>query len=214
MTRVVICDDHKVFGEAMASVLAGHGYDVVACTGDLPSGLAAVARHRPGLYLVDLDFRDGDRASGLDAVRHSSPGTRIVVVSGTFDAGAVARAREAGAHGLVAKHRRLEDILDAIARVDAGEAVFHDPAPGVSPPRPPAGSGEPSLSALTVREREVLDRLVEGKDTAALARDLGISYATARTHIQRLITKLGVHSKLEAVALVNGAWDRRDNRDR
>ncbi|MGH9152797.1 MAG: LuxR C-terminal-related transcriptional regulator [Acidimicrobiales bacterium] len=206
MTRVVICDGHKVFGEAMASVLAGHGYDVVACTGDLPSGLAAVARHGPDLYLVDLHFGGG--TSGLDAVRRSSPGTRIVVVSGTGDAGTVARA--AGADGFVAKHRRLNDILDAIARVAAGEEVFHDPAPAVSRPRPPAGRREPSLSALTGREREVLDRLVEGKGTAALALELGISYATARTHIQRLITKLGVHSKLEAVALVNGAQDRRD----
>ncbi|MFP5377994.1 MAG: response regulator [Acidimicrobiia bacterium] len=214
MARVVICDDHKVFGEAMASVLAGQGYEVVACTADLPSGLAAVARHRPGLYLVDLHFGDDHGTSGLDAVRHSSPGTRIVVVSGTSDAGAVARAREAGADGFVAKQRRLEDILDAIARVAGGEAVFHGPAPGAPPSRPPPGRDEASLGALTVREREVLDQLVEGKETAALAGELGISYATARTHIPRLLTKLGVHSKLEAVALVNGERDRRDAGDR
>lgn len=205
--RVVICDDHKVFGEAMASVLTGHGYDVVACTDGPPSGLAAVTGHRPDLYLVDLHFRgvDGiDGLSGIGDVRAASPDTRVIVVSGSCDPEAAARARAAGAEGFVAKDRPLEDIISAIATVAAGGSVFHDPATGLASPARRSSQRRPAsrTRVLTGREREILDRLVQGQGTAALARDLGVTYSTARTHIQRLLAKLGVHSKLEAVALV------------
>lgn len=202
MLRVVICDHHRIFGEAMAGVLAGEGYDVVACTDEPASGSAAVARHRPELYVVDLHLGPAEEANGFGDVRAASPATRVVVVTGSSDPLASAKAKDAGADGFVAKDRRLDDILDAIARVAGGEAVFHGPVANGAP-RSGSLPVQPWRRGLTPREREILDRLVEGQETAALARELGMSYSTARTHIQRLLAKLGVHSKLEAVALAN-----------
>lgn len=210
MLRVVICDQHRIFGEAMASVLAGEGYDVVECTDEPAFGSAAVARHRPELYVVDLHFGAVEEANGLGDLRAASPATRVVVVTGSSDPSASSRAKHAGADGFVAKDRRLDDILDAIARVAAGEEVFHEPVAEAAPPRSASPTNEPWSRALTAREREIFDHLVEGQETAALARELGMSYATARTHIQRLLAKLGVHSKLEAVALANRARDELD----
>ena len=209
MTRVVICDDHRVFADALTSVLEGRGYEVVECTDAAEAGAFAVAEHRPDLYLLDqgcgrVDLDEADGFDGIEAVRAASPNTRVVVVSGSSDPQATERARAAGAHGVVGKNRPLEDILTAIATVAGGASVFHELAAADRSNRTtgPARRAESRANRLTSREREILDRLVQGQATATLARELGVTYATARTHIQRLLAKLGVHSKLEAVAVV------------
>lgn len=201
--RVVICDDHRVFGQALSAVLQASGYEVVACTSDPGSGVAAVARHQPDVYLVDLHFPDGPSLETFGAVRADSPGTRIVVLSGSGDPDASARSQRAGAGGFVAKDRPIEEILTAIGDVAEGRPIFHQsycqrPDAKSTADRPDRGVA----TCLTSRERDVLDRLVQGEDTLTIARDMGIAYSTARTHIQSLITKLGVHSRLEAVALL------------
>lgn len=203
MPSVVICDDHRVFGQSLSAVLRAHGYDVKACTSDPEAGAAAVAEHRPHLYLLDLHFPGCSSLGGLSAVVARSPGTRTVVLSGSCDPQAAAKARTAGASGFVAKDHPLEEILSALAEIASGSAVFH--APAGDPRSQPAEKDRPSTSiarCLTSREREVLDGLVQGQDTATLARSMGITYSTVRTHIQNVLSKLGVHSKLEAVALV------------
>lgn len=202
---VVICDDHRVFGQALGAVLHAHGYDVLACASDPESGIEAVALHRPDLYVVDLYFPQGSSLDGLACVPVVSPGTRIVVLSGSSDPEAAGDARQAGASGFVAKDRPIDDILAAIRSIVEGRPVFHGcEREGPTPKSAGARPNESLVRCLTSREREVLDRLVQGQDTASLARGMGVTYSTARTHIQSLITKLGVHSKLEAVALVMG----------
>ncbi len=203
MPSVVICDDHRLFGESLRVVLQVAGYDVRACTQDPEEGAAAVQRHRPDVYLVDLRFGATDGLSGMRAALKSSPGTRSLVLTGFADVEAATSARAAGAAGLVGKDRPIEEILNAINEVAAGRSAFFDPRRGMVAPAPAADSAAESLvKYLTAREREVLDRLVQGQDTASLAREMGVTYSTARTHIQNLLTKLGVHSKLQAVALV------------
>ncbi len=209
MPGVVICDDHRVFGQALGAVLEAHGYEVLACSHDPESGIAAVASHQPDLYVVDLHFPGGSSLAGLGAVADASPRTRIVVLSGSADPRASSDARRAGASGFVAKDRPIDEILAAMADVVDGGAVFHDPHDPHDADRRRRGArtgttgpNEAIVRCLTTRERQVLDRLVEGDDTATLARSLGVTYSTARTHIQSVLAKLGVHSRLEAVALV------------
>jgi two-component system, NarL family, nitrate/nitrite response regulator NarL len=201
--RVVICDDHRVFGQALSAVLQANGYEVVACTSDPGSGVAAVARHQPDVYVVDLHFPGGPSLETFDSVRADSPDTRIVVLSGSGDPMASTHSQRAGAGGFVAKDRPIDEILTAIGDVAEGRPIFHEsdrrsPDPSSALDRPNRGVA----TCLTSRERDVLDRLVQGEDTVTIARHMGITYSTARTHIQSLITKLGVHSRLEAVALV------------
>lgn len=208
MPGVVICDDHRVFGQALGAVLEGHGYQVLACSHDPESGVAAVARHQPDLYVVDLHFPGGSSLTGLGALADVSPHTRVVVLSGSSDPKASSDARRAGASGFVAKDRPIDEILAAVRNVVEGGSVFHETdrrRPGSRAGA--AGPNESIVKCLTTREREVLDRLVEGQDTATLARSLGVTYSTARTHIQSVLAKLGVHSRLEAVALVMADQD-------
>lgn len=203
MPGVVICDDHRVFGQALGAVLEGHGYEVLACTSDTESGISAVASQQPDLFVVDLCFPGGSSLGRLSAVSAVSPGTQIVVLSGSCDPQASADVRRAGAAAFVAKDCPIDEIIAALGDVVKGRPVFHE---SERQRREPAAGrlDESIVKCLTSREREVLERLVEGSDTASLARSMGVTYSTARTHIQSLLTKLGVHSKLEAVALVVG----------
>jgi DNA-binding NarL/FixJ family response regulator len=125
----------------------------------------------------------------------------VVVLTGCSDPEALARAIDAGARGLAVKGDDIRRVIDTIERVHAGEIVLNVPSVQVT-----SGGCERRMDRndltrfLTTREREVLKRLVAGQNTAELARDMGVRYSTARTHIQNMLTKLGVHSKLEAVA--------------
>jgi two-component system, NarL family, nitrate/nitrite response regulator NarL len=129
-----------------------------------------------------------------------------VVLTGAGDGDALVSAVEAGARAVVAKNKDAEVLLDAIDRAARGEAVLpadvldrvvHEPAE----PRDPVDLQASFLSSL---EREVLQLLVEGGSTYNIARQLVVTYSTARTHIQDVLTKLGCHSRIEAVALAVG----------
>lgn len=200
---VVICDDHQIFGDALALLLSDRGYEVLACTADPADGVDAVARLAPDVYVSDLHFPTGDGVAAVEVALAASPSTRVVVLSGADDHTAPARAEAAGASAYVRKDHSAEHVVAAIEAVLRGDVVF-DP-PGA--PRRATGGGNGTrrerrdvAAQLTPRELEVLDRLVQGQETARLASEMAIAYSTARTHIQNILTKLGVHSKLEAVA--------------
>lgn len=214
--RIVICDSHRIFADTLGMVLKNDGRQVVACTFTHQEGSAAVMMHKPHLCITELDFPEGDGAEAIATAHASSPTTRIVVLSGSRSLGAAQRAKQAGATAFLSKRRALSDILSKLNDVGAGTGAVFD---GITNGNANAngngngngrsdGKGEyaatspkDALCFLTAREREVLERLVQGQDTATLAREMGVRYSTTRTHIQNLLCKLGVHSKLEAVAL-------------
>ncbi|HUR18296.1 MAG TPA: response regulator transcription factor [Acidimicrobiales bacterium] len=200
--RLVICDSHRLFADTLGIVMRNHGHQVAACTFTPDDGASAVAANRPHLFITELDFPDGDAGAVLAATHESSPMTSIVVLSGSKTPGAAIRAKQAGADAFLSKRRPLADILARMDDVVAGIGVFFDGLSGDNGARQfPTTDPADAFCFLTTREREVLDRLVQGQDTATLARDMGVRYSTARTHIQNLLCKLGVHSKLEAVAV-------------
>ena len=195
---VVICDDHQMFGESLAAVLESRGYEVVACTGDPAAAVAQVRVQQPDIMVMDLGFRDVDGVDVLEAALDASPATRAIVLSGRASPDWPTRARRAGAAACLGKHTEMDRILDAIEAVALGGEVFE------SPSAPPADDGGSDLlRMLTQRERQVLDRLVEGQSTETIAAQMAMAHSTARSHIQKVLCKLGVHSRLEAVALVS-----------
>lgn len=200
MPCVVICDESRVFGEALRFVLEARGWDVAECVSDPGAGVTAVARHQPDLYLVDLQFPEG--TGNLKSALARSPKTHALVLTGVDDPMAPDQARQAGALGLVRKERPIDQILNAIGQAVQGHPVV-DQRVGVDPStqHPSVWSAGVYDVRLTPRESEVLSALVDGRSTFQLAENMGITYTTARTHIQSLLNKLGVHSKLEAVAL-------------
>lgn len=200
MTTVLLCDDHLVFAEALSVVLEANGYVVVGIEPNGSELLAAVAELSPDLCILDLHLPGTDGLALLPLLQQQAPSIKVLVVSATEDDDVVSSIQKLGTVGFVHKARPVADIVAAVAAAAAGDRPFFSP---VAPPAPVrAGKfGVPDLARfLTPRERDALERMVRGQPTAEIASDMAVSYATARTHIQNILTKLGVHSKLEAVA--------------
>ena len=204
MSRLVICDDHVVFADALAMALTARGEEVVAITRSVPQALAETRANGPDLVLMDLLFASGpDGLAGVRALAELDTPPGIVLLSGTVDGRVLTEAVRAGANGVVSKTESLDGLLQAI-RLVAGGGFYADPDVVRGSLRPaPADLDEVQLSAqfLTPREREVLARLVQGSSTTDLAEAMGVQPATIRTHVQAVLSKLGVNSRLEAVTL-------------
>jgi two-component system nitrate/nitrite response regulator NarL len=193
--RVLLCDDHLLFLEVMRPVLEARG-----CAVDLATSVGeavALARvRRPDIAVLDVGLPSGSGIDGARQIIEMDPEIKVVLLTGLTDPSVVRDAIDAGVVGIAYKGRPLNETVQMLERVLRGEIVI-DP-----PPRRRVGRGSDKqrwlASFLTPREREVLSRLVHGESTARIARAMGISQSTARTHIQSVLTKLGVHSRLEA----------------
>lgn len=194
---LLLCDDHAVFAEALEMALGQRGFSVVATTGSLAGARESVARHSPDVCLFDRYFADGD---GLDVLPEIAGSTRIVVLTADGDVQGMRRAMAGGARGYVNKMCGLSVLCCSLEAVVRGEVVVE-----LSPARssPLAGTTDARRLAgyLTARERQCLELLVEGHRTTSMAEGLGVSPTTVRTHVQSVLTKLGVHSRLEAASL-------------
>jgi two-component system nitrate/nitrite response regulator NarL len=202
--RIVVCDDHRVLLEALSHALTTRGYIVEATASTPAEAVAAVKLHDPDLLLVDVSFPDG---SGLDAAREvmsHHPGTRVVILTGSDDAATAMEAARIGVAGYIRKDQRLAAIAEALCRAAAGEPWVDATAlrrlrsaqSNATAPRHP-------VDELTRQERVVLAMLEEGLSTAEIVRRMGIGTSTVRSHIQAILTKLGVHSRVQAVAMVS-----------
>lgn len=204
MTRVLLCDDQWMFVDALAMALEAAGEEVVAIARTVPEALARVRVTAPDVVVMDLHFDTGpDGLAGVRALSAESPTTRAILLSGSVDAGVLTDAVAAGADGVVSKAEPLSAVLRAVQQV-AGGAFYADTRLLRTSLRPTAVElDEVQLAAqfFTPREREALQRLVQGTSTADMAEAMGVGVATVRTHIQSVLSKLGVRSRLEAVLL-------------
>jgi DNA-binding NarL/FixJ family response regulator len=193
-----------LFVESVAAALRNRGHEVVVTTTPA-DGVRAVDEHEPDLCVFDLQFRDSHGIGAVTDLRDRHPSCPIVVLSASVDRRDMAAAAAAGVAGFLRKDQPVTAIFDALDRIAAGRAV--------GAPPPPRGTGTSNesirvarlLDHLTGRERQVLQSLVEAQDTVGIARSLGVAPSTARTHLQNVLLKLGVHNRMQAVALVVGA---------
>lgn len=202
--RVVLCDDHRLLVEAFATALRAHGHDVVALATTPEDGYRAVMEHAPEVCVLDLFFPGG---SGLDAARKitaANPSCKVLILSARSDPDLIMAALNAGAAGFVLKEQSIEGVLHAVDRVAAGEAAVDAQLlrAAVRMPMSRRHVESQRLRFLTRREREALRRIAEGESTKEIARAMRVSQSTARTHVQNVLTKLGVRSRLQAAALV------------
>ena len=201
--RILLCDDHRLLVEAFAAALQAHGHEVVAVATNPEDGYRAAVEHDPDLCVLDVMFPEG---SGLEAAGRITAGKRckVLMLSARSDPDLVNAALQAGASGFVLKDESIEGILRALDRLAAGEiAVDRDLLRAAirTPARPDRGELLP-LRFLTSREREALRRIAEGQSTKEIAQSMHVAQSTARTHVQNVLTKLGVRSRLQAAALV------------
>lgn len=159
------------------------------------------------VVVIDLDRADGAGLDIVGAVRGSVRSVRVLIASREAGPDLAGRVLEAGASGILPLEGSAAVLVDALERAAAGELVIPDAelASVVQLLRAnrAARSVETGWSCLTLREREVLGLLAEGRGTSDVAAALGISTATVQSHVKNVLAKLGVHSKVEAVRI---AW--------
>jgi DNA-binding NarL/FixJ family response regulator len=208
--RVLLADEQALFREAVKMVLEDHrDFSVVAQTGDALYTLEEAKRTRPDIALVDTELPDLTVDELIRRIKSSVPECGVILLSPRADLGTLVASMEAGASGYLTKDSGLDQLVEATRAVHRGETLVPSKMLGPLLGRLiHRGRDEDEamrkLSRLTRREREVLALMMRGADNAVIAQALTISPETARTHIQNILGKLGLHSRLEAVAFVSG----------
>jgi len=197
-TRVLIVEDHQVVAEGLAALINDQkDMTVVGKAGTVAEAIAQAAELQPDVVLVDFRLTDGTGADAATAIRQMRPETRLIFLTREDSDAARFAALEAGASGFIHKSRAAQDVVDAIRTVADGGNLFTPR--GIAQLISNRREVEAQLERLTAREKEVLRLMAEGIASREIASKLGISYTTVRTHIRSLGSKLGVHSKLEAI---------------
>jgi two-component system, NarL family, nitrate/nitrite response regulator NarL len=203
--NVLLCDDHQLFADALAEVLRQQGVGTVDVVTSPEQAVDLVAGGEVDVCVMDVTFPNG--ASGLWAAKEMhdlSPSTPVLMLTARTDQETAAAALEAGARGVAFKVQPVAEVCQAVRRMAEGDVVLDARFWRVSV----AGAGTASESRraadladlLTAREREVLSLLVAGLRTEAIARQLAIGVTTTRGHVQSILVKLQVHSRIKAVA--------------
>jgi DNA-binding NarL/FixJ family response regulator len=202
-TRVLIVDDHELVRAGLRGVLdAEPGIEVVSEAADGVQAVAAAEMHHPDVVVMDLQMPAMDGIEATRRILSSRPGTAVLVVTMFDDDDSIFAAVRAGARGYVLKGAGRRELRAAVVSVASGQTVF---GPGVAAKVMEAMlAGSQSIELfpeLTVRERQVLESLVEGLAPAAVGRRLGISEKTVRNNISSVLTKLQVEDRRAAVEL-------------
>lgn len=206
--RILIADQHGLFREALRTGLETEtDLRVVAEARSGPEAVSEVERTLPQVAIVDLDLPITDGAGTTALIRERSTSCRVLILGATEDYRRLIDVLDAGASGYVTKEAPLAELIDAARAVHRGETLIPQNVLGplltaLLRRKRELDGAHARIARLTRREREVLALLADGADNDSIARMLVISPQTARTHIQNILTKLSVHSRLEAAAFV------------
>jgi DNA-binding NarL/FixJ family response regulator len=207
LIRVLVVDDQELLRTAFSSLIAAEDdMEVVGEAGDGRRAVELAARLKPDVVVMDVRMPVMD---GIEATRLITTGISRVLILTTFDLDEyVFDALRAGASGFALKSRPLEELLGGIRTVAAGDALL---APSVTrrliahfasaAARARAAATQSGLHELTEREREVLALVARGLSNAELAATLHITLPTAKTHVSRILTKLGARDRTQLVIM-------------
>lgn len=201
----MIVDDHRSYGEALQIALDGEGdLKVIEVVTDGESAIEVANEKHPDVMLVDVQMPGVDGLEATRRIHRDAAGTKVILLSGHDDDVVLARAVEAGARGFLKKTQTVSDLADAIRRAYRGEPLHAVTEVEMSlarfrTQRRSDGELAQRVERLTPRELEILQKVAAGETSASIAEELGMSRHTLRTHIQNVLTKLGVHSKTDAV---------------
>jgi len=177
------------------------GMTLVAISTNATEAMSAVREHRPELVLMDIGLPDSHGVALGRAILEEAPDTKVVALTALEDEDAVQDALRSGFHGYLTKNCEPETFRHALESVSDGQVVFpHYLAKQAGSADGEASDAELLARQLTPREIEVLQLLAEGAASQEIADRLAVSPNTVRTHVQGILTKLQVHSRLEAAA--------------
>jgi len=201
MIRIIIADDHAIVRAGLKQFLAAEKDMVV--TGEAADGMETLACVRKAeCDVVLLDIRLGE-SSGIDLCRQikaASPATRVLILTSYVDDQLILSALEAGADGYLLKESDTKRLVNAINEVHRGEAVFDPEVTRQMASHNDETSDNPAqlIAGLSLQERRLLAEVAKGKTDKEAAAELGLTAKTARNYLDRIFTKLGVHTRTEA----------------
>jgi len=197
---VVVCDDHPLFREGMVRVLkASGGIEVVGEAADGRTALDTIRELKPDVAVVDYKMPGLDGVALAHAVTRDELPTKVLLVSAFDDSSIVYEALSAGALGFMSKEAPPEQVVDAVRAIARGEEVVPpELARGLAGEVRKRAKG--AMMVLTSRELEMVRFIADGLSVPDISRQIHLSPATVRTHIQKLYEKLGVSDRGAAVA--------------
>jgi DNA-binding NarL/FixJ family response regulator len=201
---VLLVDDHRLLIESLARVLALEPDMRVVGTATSVAEAREAAREQVDVVLMDYRLPDGTGVDAMRAIKTRWPSSRVVMLTAIDDDETVLESIQAGADGYLTKDEAVDDVVATVRAAHAGatllpRSVIIAIARRVAEARDRQAERSP-VEALTPRELEVLRALTEGLSTPEVCDHLSITPNTLRTHVQNIMGKLHVHSKLEAVA--------------
>jgi two-component system, NarL family, response regulator DevR len=209
--RVFVVDDHQMFVESITRLIDDEpDMKVVGHAGSGEEAMATLDLAAHDVVVMDYRLPGHSGAVTVRAIRERLGDLAVVMVSGHDDPDAARLAAEVGCRAFVTKSQGARELVEALRSACTGASPASPadpgdpgvgPAPSGGPAAAPDGTAAPQRPRLSDRELEVLHLLADGSGTDAIAAALFISRNTVRAHVQRVISKLGAHSKLEAVAV-------------
>lgn len=219
--RLLVVDDHTLFRRGLIALLSlDERFDVSCQAGDIGEALRCVAHSRPDLILLDNHLPGVRGVDGIAALKDAAPGTRILMLTVSENEDDLTAALQAGADGYLLKTVELDHLSEFILKVLAGESVvspemmtklvtaFRAKAP-VPAAGEPAANGTPlqgpsAMALLSAREREVLGHIACGDSNKVIARKLDIAETTVKIHVQHILRKLQLTSRVQAAVYAAG----------
>lgn len=221
--ELLVVDDHTLFRRGLVALLSQDGrFDVAGEAGDIGEALRCVARSKPDLILLDNHLPGVPGVDGIATLKTAAPGARILMLTVSENEGDLATALQAGADGYLLKTVELNDLSESIIKVLEGESVVSPEmmtklvaAFRSKPPLPATGEGisvetgrhgsrprptpdDAALALLSTREREVLALVACGDSNKVIARKLDIAETTVKIHVQHILRKLQLSSRVQA----------------
>lgn len=200
--RVLLVDDHTLFRSGIKALLQRQpGFEVVGEAGDGLEGVKRAKSLKPDVVLLDLHMPGTSGREAVQLIVEEAPGARVIMLTVSEDADDLVDCLRAGAQGYLLKNINAEFLLDAVSRAAEGEAVMSPQMTAklmqnvraVNKPQPAADHDR-----LSPREREILGFLARGASNKDIARALDLAESTVKIHIQGILKKLGISSRVQA----------------
>ena len=215
--RILVVDDHTLFRRGLTALLAREArFEVVGDAADAGEALRRARDLAPDLILLDNHLPGVSGVDALPSLREAAPLARVLILTVSEDERDLAAALRGGACGYLLKTIDGTDLATAIDRAMKGESIIADEmtgklvaafrgATGAPPPGADSGSGASPFDALSPRELEILRAIAQGASNKEIGRNLGIAEATVKNHVQQVLRKLGVSSRVHAAVIATEA---------
>ncbi len=204
LIRVLIIDDHTLFRSGIKLLLEREeGFEVVGEAGDGLDGVKRAKQLKPDVVLLDLHMHGINGLQAIPLLREEVPETQIIMLTVSEDAEDLLEALRAGARGYLLKNIQTDFLLDSIRRAALGESVMSPQMAGkladtMRTSQKDNTSPEPDLVKLSPRESEIIVMLARGASNKEIARELDMAESTVKIHIQSILRKLNLSSRVQA----------------